>query len=384
MALRPQTALLHQEHWPTAGFDSVQPGVFKASTVFFPSMVAWRQRDWLSKEAFIYGPHGTPTTFELEARVAKLEGAEHALLCASGLNAIALVNMALLRPGDEVLVPLNVYPAHRTLLTAELASWGVQVALYDPTDLATLQFSSATRLVWIEAACSITMEFPDVRAIAAAAREAGVLSAIDNTWGAGIAFSPFALGVDISVQALTKYANGSGDVVMGSVSMRDKALYDALKGCAARLGLHVPAGDAEGVLRGMQSLPVRYAAHDRSGRMLAGYLAGCEAVAEVLHPALPGSAGHALWREQCSAAAGIFSVVFDARYSQDEVDAFIDALQLFRIGFSWGGPVSMVLSYGRDVASVRPIAGELVRFSPGLEAPEDLLEDLAQALTRLR
>ncbi|TFY97113.1 aminotransferase class I/II-fold pyridoxal phosphate-dependent enzyme [Ramlibacter humi] len=381
--MQPQTQLLHQEHWPTTGFDSVQPGVFRASTVFFPDMAAWRQRDWLSKDRFIYGPHGTPTTFELEARIAHLEGAAHALLCASGLNAIALVHMALLRPGDEVVVPINVYPAHRALLTGELASWGIQVALYDPTDLSTLRIGEATRLVWVEAPCSITMEFPDVPAIAAAARQAGVLTALDNTWGAGVAFCPFDLGIDISAQALTKYANGAGDVVMGSVSVRDKSLYDALKRCSARFGLHVPAGEAEAVLRGLQSLAVRYAAHDRTGRLLARHLAGSGAVVEVLHPALPGACGHEFWQRDCRAAAGIFSVVFDAKYSQQDIDGFIDALQLFRIGFSWGGPVSLVLSYGRDVASLRPLAGELVRFSAGLEAPEDLLDDLSQALALL-
>lgn len=384
MALRPQTVLLHQAHWPTAGFEGVQPGVFRASTVFFPSMAAWRNRDWTAKDAYIYGPHGTPTTFELEAKIAQLEGAEHALLAASGLNAIALVYMALLQPGDEVLVPVNVYPANRTLLTAELAAWGVRPVVYDPCDLSTLQFSPATRLVWVEAPCSITMEFPDVPAIAAAAREAGVLTALDNTWGAGVALRPFELGVDLSVQALTKYANGAADVVMGSVSMRDKGVYDTLKRCAARLGLHVPAGEAEAVLRGLQTLNVRYAAHDRAGRMLAEFLSRCDAVAEVLHPALPDAAGHALWKRDCSAAAGIFSVVFHARYSQQEIDGFVDALRLFRIGFSWGGPISLVLSYGRDVAAARPVEGELVRFSAGLEAPEDLIDDLSQALERLR
>jgi cystathionine beta-lyase len=375
------TALLHQRHWPSAGFDSVQPGVFKASTTFFPDVASWRRRDWLSKESFIYGPHGTPTTFELEARVAALEGAEHALLCPSGLSAIALVYMALLRPGDEVLVPVNVYPANRSLLTAELAAWGMQVALYDPTDAATLQFSDHTRLLWLEAPCSITLEFPDVRAIAAAAAQAGVLTALDNTWGAGIAFAPFELGADLSVQALTKYASGSGDVVMGSVSTRDKSLYDLLKLCAMRLGLHVGGSDAASVLRGLQTLALRYPAHDATARTLAQHLARQPAVARVLHPALPDAPGHALWKQECSAAAGLFSVLFRPGYSEAQVDAFVDALRLFRIGFSWGGPVSLVLPYGRCAATVSPMEGELVRFSAGLEAPEDLLADLSRALT---
>lgn len=382
-ALQPHTALLHQRHWPAAGFDSVQPGTFKASTTFFPNMAAWRRRDWLAKDGFIYGPHGTPTTFELEAKVAALEGADHALLCPSGLNAIALVYMALLRPGDEVLVPINVYPANRSLLTGELAAWGIQVVLYDPMDLSTLRFSAATRLLWLEAPCSITMEFPDVRAIAAAATAAGALTALDNTWGAGIAFSPFELGVDISVQALTKYAAGSGDVVMGSITTRDKGLYDALKLCAMRWGVHVAGNDAETVLRGLQSLPLRYRAHDATARLLTQHLARHPAVARVLHPALPEAAGHSTWRRECSAAAGVFSVVFQPSYTEAQVDAFVDALRLFRIGFSWGGPISLVLSYGRSVAALEPLDGELVRFSAGLEAADDLVDDLSQALAVL-
>jgi cystathionine beta-lyase len=381
--LQPHTALLHQRHWPCSGFDAVQPGVFKASTTFFPNMAAWRRRDWLSKESFIYGPHGTPTTFELEAKIAALEGAAHALLCPSGLNAIALVYMALLQPGDEVLVPANVYPANRSLVAAELATWGIQAALYDPMDPDTLRFNEHTRLLWLEAPCSLTMEFPDVRAITQAAATAGVLTALDNTWGAGIAFPPFALGVDLSVQALTKYASGGGDVVMGSISTRDKSLYDALKLCAMRLGLHVGGNDAEAVLRGLHTLPLRYRAQDACGRQLAAHLAGSPAVARVLHPALPDAAGHAHWQRECSAAAGLFSVLFHREYTEAQVDAFVDALRLFRIGFSWGGPISLVLSCGRSLATGVPADGELVRFSPGLEAPEDLLADVARALAVL-
>jgi len=379
-AVRPRTALLHRPHWPTAGFEAVQPGIFRASTIFFPDVASWRRRDWLSRDAFIYGPHGTPTTFELEAKIADLEGGEDALLCPSGLNAIALVHMALLRPGDEVLVPINVYPAHRCLLTAELAAWGIRVALYDPTDLETLHFGERTRLLWLEVPCSVTMEFPDARAITAAAARAGVLTALDNTWGAGIAFAPFELGVDLSVQALTKYASGSGDVMMGSICTRDKSLHDAMKLCAMRMGLHVGGNDAESVLRGLQTLALRYPAHDATGRILAEHMVRHPAVARVLHPALPGANGHALWKQECSAAAGVFSVLFRPEYDEARVDAFVDALRLFRIGFSWGGPVSLVLPFGRSAATLSPMDGELVRFSAGLEAPEDLLADLSQAL----
>jgi len=343
-------------------------------------MAAFRARDWTQKDRFIYGPHGTPTTFELEARIASLEGGHNSLLCPSGLSAITLVYMALLKPGDELLVPINVYSANRAFITRELVEWGVQVRLYDPTDLESLVFSEATKLVWIEAPCAITFEFPDIPGITARARDAGVLSAIDNTWGAGIALRPFDFQVDISVQSLSKFANGSGDVVMGAVTCAQQEVYDILKLCAMRLGLNVSGNDAASVLKGLDTLPLRYHAQDAATRQLVNALEGNDALEEVLHPSLESAIGHALWQRDCSAAAGIFSLVFRDTLTQSEVDHFIDSLQLFKIGFGWGGPRSLVLSHGRSVASIKPLHGELVRFSVGLEAAEDLLADITQAL----
>jgi cystathionine beta-lyase len=302
------------------------------------------------------------------------------MLCPSGLSAITLVYIALLRPGDEVLVPVNVYAANRTFLTHELRSWGVAVRLYDPTDPDTAAFTQATRLLWIEAPCSLTFEFPDVRRLAALARSRGVLSVIDNSWGAGIALRPFELGADISVQSLSKYAGGGGDTVMGSISCAQKHLYDTLKLCAMRLGLCVCAGDAASVLKGLNTLTVRYRAQDAAARFLVEQLAGHRAIALVRHPSLPDCPGHEVWRRDCTAAAGLFSLVFNEHLLQGDVDRFVDTLRLFRIGYGWGGPVSLVMAYGREVPSVQPLPGELVRFSVGLESPEDLGADLAQAL----
>ena len=262
--VRPETALLHQAHWPAGAFDAVQPGVFRASTVFFPDAASWRRRDWLAKDAFVYGPQGTPTTFELEARIAQLEGAEHALLCPSGLNALALVYLAFLKPGDEVLVPANVCFAHRRLLAGPLAAWGIRAVTFDPLQPAAIPFSPATAMLWLEAPLSLTMEFPDVPAVVAAARAAGVPVALDDTWSAGMAYSPFDLGADLTVQSLGKYANGAADVVMGSVCTRDETLYAALKLRALALGLNVSPADAADVLRGTQTLGLRYAAQDLS------------------------------------------------------------------------------------------------------------------------
>ena len=378
------TELIHHPYRPPAGFEAPQPGVHKASTVIFANVAAMRARDWRSKQGYTYGLHGTPTTFALEERIAALEGGRHCLLAPSGLAAIALVDLALLAQGDEVLLPENVYGPSRELARGELARWGITHRLYDPLDAAALAatIGPRTKLLWLEAAGSVTMEFPDLAGLVAVARERGVTSALDNTWGAGIALRGFDLGIDIVMQALTKYPSGGGDVLMGSVTTRDDALHERLKLTHMRLGLGVAGNDAELMLRSLPTLPLRYHAQDVAGRRLAAWLAARPEVQRVLHPALPGAPGHEHWRRHCSAAAGLFSVLFDERYTRDQVDAFVDALHLFRIGYSWAGPVSLVVPY--DLASMRPresgLKGHLVRFSLGLEAVADLQADIEQAL----
>ncbi len=384
----PATLLIHHPYAPPEGFVSTQPGVFKASTVIFADTAALRARNWREKDGYTYGLHGTPTTFTLEERIATLEGGTHTLLLPSGLAAISLVDLALLKSGDELLIPDNAYGPGKELARNELAGWGITHRFYDPMDAAALaaMIGPQTRLVWLEAPGSVTMEFPDLAALVRVARETGVTTALDNTWGAGMAFNPFALpaggAVDISMQALTKYASGGGDVLMGSVTTRDEALHLKLKFAHMRLGWGVGANDVELMLRSLPTLALRYAAQDRAARTLAEWLAQRGEIARVLHPALPGSPGFAHWQESCQAAAGLFSVVFDARYASEEVDAFVDALRLFRIGYSWAGPVSLAVPY--HVQGMRslptPYAGVLVRFSIGLEAVEDLLADLQQAL----
>lgn len=386
MSDRSSTGLIHHPYRPPAGFEAPQVGVHKASTVFFPNVAAMRARDWQHKQGYTYGLHGTPTSFTLEERIAHLEGGRQTLLAPSGLAAIALVDLALLQQGDELLIPANAYGPGKDFARHELSRWGIAHRLYDPLDAAALaaMITPATKLIWLEAPGSVTMEFPDLRGLVAAARARGVTTALDNTWGAGLAFDGFAEGADIVMQALTKFPSGGGDVLMGSVTTVDEALHLRLKVAHMRLGLGVGANDAELVLRSLPSMALRYHAADRSARALAQWLQRQPAIARVLHPALEGSPGHAHWRQSCRAAAGLFSVLFDPRYGAAQVDAFVDALRLFRIGYSWGGPVSLVVPY--DLATMRqpvPYAGTLVRFSVGLEAVEDLQADLAQALGRL-
>ncbi|UST53562.1 PLP-dependent transferase [Comamonadaceae bacterium OTU4NAUVB1] len=395
---QPITGLIHHPYQPPANFAAPLPGIHKASTVFFADVAAMRARDWKTKAGYTYGLHGTPTTFTLEARIAALEGASECLLVPSGLAAIALVSFALLKSGDEVLIPDNAYGPNKALATGELANFGITHRLYDamdPADLAA-KLGERTRLVWLEAAGSVTMEFPDLMALAGLCRAHGAVSVLDNTWGAGLAFDPFDFersgqGVDLSVHALTKYPSGGGDVLMGSVATRDARLHQALKLTHMRMGWGVGVGDVETILRALPSIALRYAAHDRAARELARWFETREEIAQVLHPALDGSPGHAHWARLCGAsdlAAGLFSVVFDERFSSDQVDRFCDGLRLFRLGYSWGGPISLVVPYDiglmRDPAVARwPHRGTLVRFSIGLEAVEDLRADLAQALDAL-
>ena len=386
----PRTTLIHHPYRAPAGFDSPQPPVYKASTVYFANAAAMRARDWKSKAGYTYGLHGTPTTFLLEERIATLEGGLQTLLVPSGLAAITLVDMSLLKAGDEVLIPDNAYGPSKALAAGELAGWGITHRSYDPMDPASLAqaISPATKLLWIEAPGSITMEFPDLRALLAAAKARGVLTALDNTWGAGLAFNGFdlggSLGADIVIQALTKYPSGGGDVLMGSVTTRDEALHLQLKYSHMRMGWGVGGNDAEAVLRSLPTIHLRYAAQDRAARALAQWWTGRPEIAQVLHPALPGSPGHEHWRTLCSAAAGLFSVVFDERYSAPQVDAFVDALALFRIGSSWAGPVSLVVPYNLAPMRSQPAwRGTVVRFSLGFEAVDDLIADCAQALAAL-
>jgi cysteine-S-conjugate beta-lyase len=309
---------------------------------------------------------------------------------------VVLVDMAFLKAGDELLIPDNAYGPNKTFAHAELASWGINYQLYDamnPADLAA-KLSRKTRLVWLEAPGSITLEFPDLPALVAVVKAhnqipdqhhpLGTVTALDNTWGAGLAFNAFTLGADVSVQALTKYPSGGADVLMGSVVTNDEALHLLVHFCHMRMGFGVSGNDAELVLRGLNSMALRYAAQDTATRQLALWLQRQPQIAAVLHPALPGSPGHAVWQRDCSSAACLLSAVFKPEFTQPRIDRFCDSLRLFRLGYSWAGPMSLCAPY--DVPAVRtthwPHQGGLVRFSVGLEAVADLQGDLAQALEK--
>ena len=388
-----RTRLIHHDYVAPAEFESPVVPVHKASTVFFPDVDTLRSRRWVDKSGYTYGLHGTPTTFTLEARLATLEHARHVILAPSGLSALNVVNQALLSTGDALLLPDNVYYPSRDVAAHELARWGISHRLYDAMQPETLAqaLGPDVKLVWLEAPGSVTLEFPDLVALVRTVRERApqAVVALDNTWGAGLAFNPFelpeGLGVDLTIHALTKYPSGGGDVLMGSVACRDSALHERLAWTHSRLGLGVGANDCEAVLRALPSIALRYHAQDAAARRIAEWAQGQAAVRRVLHPAMPDAPGHAHWAALCSAAAGMLTLEIDPRHPVEQVNAFVDALQRFKIGWSWGGPVSLAVPYqARFMRQLpQPYDGVLVRLCIGLESVDDLIADLSQAMARL-
>ncbi|MDO4769213.1 MAG: PLP-dependent transferase [Brachymonas sp.] len=401
------TQLIHHDYQPPAGFSAPLPPVHKASTIFLPNVAESRCRDAIDRGSYTYGTHGTPTSYMLEQRLCALEGGKHAMLLPSGLAAIACVNLALLNPGDEVLIPDNAYGPNKVFALAELKRFGITHKVYEATDTQDLaaKISPATKLVWMEAAGSITLEFPDLIEQVKLCRSKGILTALDNTWGAGLAFCPFdllrtgdatsaALGVDLTVHALTKYPSGGAHILMGSIMTRSEELFKQLATSHMHMGFCVGMNDVEAILGGLPSIELRYKKADDNARTVAQWCAQQPQFVQVLHPSLPDAPGHAAWKKICctanqpqGAAAGIVSVIVDDSYTQDQVDAFCESLRIFKIGYSWGGPISLVMPY--DMAGMRKgwpahlRRGKLVRLCTGLEDARDLIADLQQALRHL-
>ncbi|MDB5747785.1 MAG: cystathionine beta-lyase [Massilia sp.] len=381
-----QTTLIHTDYTAPGGFAAYPPAIHHASTVLFENVAAMRSGEWKEKTAYTYGLHGTPTTFTLEARLAEIEGGTHCLLAPSGLAAIAMVDFALLKTGDDVLLPDNVYNPNRELGRWLTNDFGITARYYDPligAGIADL-IQPNTRLIWTEAPGSVSMEVPDLPAICAAAHAHGVLVALDNTWSAGLALRGFELGVDIIMHALTKYQSGGSDVLMGALITRERAVHDRLAMAHMRLGMGVSADDAYLVMRGLPTMKLRFEAHDAGARKVASWFKSRPEITTVLHPAFEDCPGHAIWRRDFTGAGGLFSVIFDERYTEEQTDRFVDALTLFGLGYSWGGANSLVMPY--RMAAIRRNwqgKGVLVRFNIGLEESDDLIADIEQAFDQL-
>lgn len=376
------TAIIHHPYVAPAGFTAFPVAIHHASTVVFDNVAAMRAGTWQSKASYTYGLHGTPTSFTLEERLASIEDGKFCLLAPSGLAAISLINLAFLKSGDDVLIPDNAYNPNRELGQWLESHFGVSARFYDPMIGAglTTVLRPNTKLVWVEAPGSISMEVPDVPALCAAAHAQGALVAIDNTWAAGIAFAAFEHGVDIIMQALTKYQCGGSDVLMGAVITRDEAINAQLQSTHMRLGLGVGMDDVYLILRSLPSLRLRFNAHDQSARQVANWLQNRPEISRVLHPALPSCPGHETWKRDFTGAGGLFSVLFDETFSSAQVDHFVDSLKLFKIGYSWGGANSLCVPYRIEkIREQWTQRGILVRFNIGLEDTQDLIADIEQA-----
>ncbi len=375
-----KTRLIQSRVRASTDFRSLATPVFRGSTVVFDRLADARD-DWTAENGYTYGLYGTPTTRELAERIAELEGAHHTVVVPGGQAAIALIFLACCRAGSHLLVPDSAYRPAAQLASGLLAKLGVEVETYPAMIGAGVEalIRPETALLWCESPGSITMEVQDVPALVAAAHRRRVSVALDNTYAAGILFDAFAHGVDVSMQALTKYVGGHSDLLLGTVSVRDEAHRRAIGETHRLLGLAVSPDDCSLALRGLQTLGLRLERLERTALAVARWLASRREIEAVLHPALPGSPGHDLWRRDFDGSSSVFSVVFRADLGPGVVARFVDGLRLFKIGFSWGGVTSLVMAYDSVPRGQVDLGLRLVRLNVGLESEDDLIGDLAAA-----
>jgi cystathionine beta-lyase len=382
-----KTKLIHTDAKIPQGYKSLATPVYRGSTTVFPSAASVRDTWDQNRVGYTYGLYGTPTVLELAARICELESGAHTILTPGGQAAISLINLALLQAGDHILIPASVYFPNRQLVSRLLSRFGVAATFYKPLIGAGISelFQEKTRLVWCETPGSITMEVQDLPAIVAAAHSRNILVVLDNTWSAGVLLDAFHYCVDITMQAVTKYIGGHSDLLLGSVTVRDASLYQKLGAAQQNIGCAVSPDDCSLALRGLQTLSVRLSHIENSALTIAKWLAARPEIDRVLHPALPSCPGHEFWKRDFLGSSGVFSIVFKPGPTQEQVHAFVDALQLFKIGYSWAGVTSLAVAYNIGRIPGRPPYGHrIVRLNIGLEAPEDLIADLEQALEKLK
>lgn len=362
-------------------FASLAPPVWRASTVVFKSLDDFVERKSRLPDGYTYGTSGTPTHRLLEQEIARLDQAEHCVLAPSGQAAICLTLLCLLRSGDHLLINDAAYGTARAFALNTLTNLGVQIELYAPrsssADLAQ-RIRPNTRLIWLESPGSVTMEVQDVTGIAQMAQQQGVLTVMDNTWASPLGLTPLALGVDVCIHACTKYMNGHSDLLMGSISTRDTKLYARLRAMQAQMGQAPSAEDCYLVLRGLQTMALRWSAQGEATLTIARYLQTHSQVAQLFFPGLPGAPDHALWRAQYRGVGCLVAFVPKAA-TLPACRAFFSQLRHFAIGASWGGTHSLAAFYPTDDFRHRAhcdVDGNVIRLSIGLEPVGDLIAEL--------
>ena len=370
------TRLIRAGHATGQAFKTVGPPILRGSTVLMPNAASLYDDNQIS-----YGRGGLTTQAVLTSALCELEGAVGCQLFPSGVASVTGPLLAILKAGDRLLISDSAYNPTRRFCDNVLKRYGVDVAYFppraSPEEIMAIGGPNLTAIL-IESPGSLTFEITDIPGVAALARERGVITLVDNTWAAGLLFKPLKHGIDISIQALTKYVGGHSDVFMGSACAGTPAMKRKLDDAVTHMGWSVSPDDAYQMLRGLRTLPTRIAKHGENGLVVAKWLKDQPQVAQVFHPALPESADHALWKRDYKGACGLFSVVLQPA-SDDAVNAFLDSLTLFGLGFSWGGFESLATSSGNQLKKRRhhaALAGPVVRIHVGLEDTAGLIADL--------
>jgi cystathionine beta-lyase len=367
----------------------VSTPVFHASTILFRDYQEFTAREAapLDRDHMYYGRMGTPTTRALEDAICELDGSVGAVLSSSGVASIASILSCFLVPGDHLLMVDSVYGPTRNYCRGTLAQRGISTSFYDPLLGAGIEslIQENTRMIFMESPGSATFEIQDVPAITGLARQRDILTAIDNTWATPLLFNPLDHAVDLAMQSGTKYLNGHADCLFGVTTTYREELYTRLQHYTLAHGIHLAPDDAMLALRGLRTLPLRLAAHDRNARVVASWLLGQPRIRRLLHPAWASCPGHDHFLRDFSGANGLFGLLLQVD-SETQLAAFIDALELFGVGFSWGGFESLCLPMhtARDQPNINIAADEsLIRLHIGLEDPGDLIADLARGFAAM-